>query len=181
MARSSTERSAKPKTSTKTSTKTITKANTQYWLLKSEASCFSINDLANAPEQTTCWDGVRNYQARNYMRDSMKLGDLVFFYHSNSEPSAIAGIAQIVKESYPDHTAFDPQDMHYDAKSDVKKPTWMMVDIKHVESFKKPLPLELLREIPGLSEMVLLQKGSRLSVQPVSLKEWNLIVKLASK
>jgi len=153
----------------------------QYWLLKSEASCFSIDDLARAPKQTTCWDGVRNYQARNYMRDSMKLGDLVFFYHSNSEPSAIAGIAKIVKESYPDHTAFDPQDMHYDAKSDAKKPTWMMVDIEHVETFKKPLPLELLRKIPGLADMVLLQKGSRLSVQPVAAKEWNLIVKMAAK
>jgi len=99
------------------------KANGQYWLFKSEEAVFSISDLANAKNKTTHWDGVRNYQARNFLRDSIKVGDLVFFYHSNSEPSAIAGIAQVVKEGYPDHTAFDPEDDHYDPKSKKSDPT----------------------------------------------------------
>lgn len=157
------------------------KAPGNYWLLKSEEEVFSIQDLAKAPKQTTCWDGVRNYQARNFLRDSFKLGDLIFYYHSNSEPSAIAGIAEVVKEGYPDHTAFDPDDVHFDPKSKKDQPTWYMVDVKHVETFKKPLPLELLRQIPGLSEMALLQKGSRLSVQPVTAKEWKIITELAAK
>jgi len=157
------------------------KRSPQYWLLKSEEDVFSIEDLARAARQTTCWDGVRNYQARNYMRDSMKNGDLVFFYHSNSDPSAIAGIARVVKEGYADFTAFDQTDPHYDPKSDPGKPTWIMVDIKYVETFKKPLTLEVLRTVPQLSEMVLLQKGSRLSVQPVTEGQWQAIIKLAAR
>ena len=104
----------------------------RYWLLKSEPDVFSIEDLAKAKNKTTHWDGVRNYQARNFLRDSIKKGDLVFFYHSNSEPSAIAGIAEVVKEGYPDFTAFDPDDPHFDPKSKKDQPTWYMVDIKHV-------------------------------------------------
>ncbi|MBU6454869.1 MAG: EVE domain-containing protein [Cyanobacteria bacterium REEB67] len=154
-------------------------AKPNYWLVKSEPSCFSIEDLEKAPKKTTYWDGVRNYQARNFMRDSMKVGDLVFFYHSNSEPSAIAGIAEIVKEGYPDFTAFDPEHEHHDPKSDKKKPTWFMVDIKHVKTFKTPLSLEKLKSIDSLADMMLLQKGSRLSVQPVGEKHWQQIVKLA--
>jgi predicted RNA-binding protein with PUA-like domain len=150
-----------------------------YWLVKSEKDVFSIEDLEKAPGKTTCWDGVRNYQARNYMRDSMKKGDLVFYYHSNSEPSAIAGIAEIVKEGYPDDTAFDPEDGHFDPKSKHDAPTWYMVSIKHVETFKTPLSLDMLKNVEGLEEMVLLQKGSRLSVQPVSEREWLAITKLA--
>ena len=138
----------------------------KYWLMKSEQSCFSIDDLAQAPKKTTYWDGVRNYQARNLLRDTIKNGDQVFFYHSNSEPSAIAGIAEVVKEGYPDHTAFDPEDQHYDPKSNKKEPTWYMVDIRHVRTFKKPLSLEQLKTVSALKEMMLLQKGSRLSVQP---------------
>src|SRR3990167_8778979 len=126
------------------SSSTTTKSSCNYWLLKSEEAVFSIQDLAKAPKKTTCWDGVRNYQARNFLRDSLKLGDLIFYYHSNSEPSAIAGIAEVVKEGYPDHSAFDPDDVHFDPKSDKAKPTWYMVDVRHVETFKKPLPLELL-------------------------------------
>lgn len=168
-------------TKSKAESTTTNKSSGNYWLLKSEEEVFSIQDLAKAPKKTTYWDGVRNYQARNFLRDSFKLGDLVFFYHSNSEPSAIAGIAEVVKEGYPDHTAFDPDDVHFDPKSHKAKPTWYMIDIRHVETFKKPLPLELLRQIPGLSEMALLQKGSRLSVQPVTAKEWKIITDLAAK
>ncbi|MFA7335268.1 MAG: EVE domain-containing protein [Candidatus Obscuribacterales bacterium] len=173
---------AKSSTSeSKSKTTAKPKTSENYWLLKSEEAVFSIQDLAKAPKKTTCWDGVRNYQARNFLRDSFKLGDLIFYYHSNSEPSAIAGIAEVVKEGYPDHSAFDPDDVHFDPKSDKAKPTWYMIDVKHVETFKKPLPLELLRQIPGLSEMALLQKGSRLSVQPVTAKEWKIITELAAK
>jgi predicted RNA-binding protein with PUA-like domain len=169
------------KSKAKAESTTTNKSSGNYWLLKSEEEVFSIQDLAKAPKKTTYWDGVRNYQARNFLRDSFKLGDLIFFYHSNSEPSAIAGIAEVVKEGYPDHTAFDPDDVHFDPKSDKAKPTWYMIDVRHVETFKKPLPLELLRQIPGLSEMALLQKGSRLSVQPVTAKEWKIITDLAAK
>ena len=112
------------KSKAKAESTTTNKSSGNYWLLKSEEEVFSIQDLAKAPKKTTYWDGVRNYQARNFLRDSFKLGDLVFFYHSNSEPSAIAGIAEVVKEGYPDHTAFDPDDVHFDPKSDKAKPTW---------------------------------------------------------
>lgn len=151
------------------------------WLLKSEPSVFSIQDLESAPQQTTCWDGVRNYQARNYLRDSIKCGDVVLFYHSNSDPSGIAGLAEVVREGYPDTTAFDKKDAHFDPKSDRQNPTWYMVDIKHVRTFDRVLPLTELKTIPSLNKMVLLQKGSRLSVQPVSNTEYQTILKLADK
>lgn len=179
--KATTKSPASKTTKPKAESTTANKSSGNYWLLKSEEEVFSIQDLAKAPKKTTYWDGVRNYQARNFLRDSFKLGDLIFFYHSNSEPSAIAGIAEVVKEGYPDHTAFDPDDVHFDPKSDKAKPTWYMIDVRHVETFKKPLPLELLRQIPGLSEMALLQKGSRLSVQPVTAKEWKIITDLAAK
>lgn len=150
-----------------------------FWLLKSEPDVFSIEDLAKAKGKTTFWDGVRNYQARNFLRDSLKIGDGVLFYHSNSEPSAIAGIAEVVKEGYPDHTAFDPKDVHFDPKSKKETPTWYMVDIKHVETFKEPVPLERLRLETKLEKMALLQKGSRLSVQPVTKEEWQIVLKIA--
>lgn len=159
----------------------MTAKGKKYWLLKSEPSVFSIQDLAKAPEKTTFWDGIRNYQARNFLRDEIKKGDLVFFYHSNSEPSAIAGIAEVVRGGYPDHTAFDPKDEHYDPKSKPESPTWYMVDIKHVETFKKPLDLDTLRAVPKLAKMALLQKGSRLSVQPVSEEEWKCVLALTQK
>ena len=154
------------------------KAKSQnYWLFKSEPSVFSIEDLANAPKKTTFWDGVRNYQARNTLRDSIKKGDLVFYYHSNSEPSGIAGIAEVVKEGYPDHTAFDENDDHFDPKSNKKNPTWFMVDVKHVKTFKNIVSLDDMRAMPALKNMAVLQKGSRLSVQPVTASEWDAIVK----
>ena len=148
--------------------------------MKSEPTSFSIDDLQNAPNKSTCWDGVRNYQARNYMR-AMKLGDQVLFYHSNAEPPGVAGIAEIVKEAYPDHTAFDPDDKHFDPKSTPLRPTWDMVDVKFVRKFKGFLSLERLREVPRLKDMELLRRASRLSVQPVTSDQWKVILKLADK
>jgi len=152
-----------------------------YWLLKSEPGAFSITDFEKLPSKTTCWDGVRNYQARNFLRDSMKVGDGVLFYHSNADPSGIVAIAEVVKAGYADHTAYDPKDKHFDPKSKRGTPTWYMVDIKHVRTLKRMLTLEQLHTIPELKSMVLLQKGSRLSVQPVTATEWEAIVKLSSK
>lgn len=150
----------------------------RYWLMKSEPAAFSIDDLAAAPGRRTCWDGVRNYQARNYLRE-MKKGDLALFYHSNADPPAAVGIVEVVREAYPDHTAFDPTDHHYDPKSRPDRPTWFMVDVALVRKFPRPLPLDELRRQAGLRRMVLLRKGSRLSVQPVTPGEWAIILKLA--
>jgi len=150
-----------------------------YWLVKSEPEVFSFSDLLKAPKKTTFWDGVRNYQARNTLRDQMKKGDLVFFYHSNAEETGIAGICEVVKEGYPDHTALDPKHDHFDPKSKADAPTWYMVDVRAVEAFPKVLTLAELRGMKGLEKMPLLQKGSRLSVQPVAASEWALICKHA--
>jgi predicted RNA-binding protein with PUA-like domain len=145
--------------------------------MKTEPDVFSIDDLKNAPNQSTCWDGVRNYQARNFMRDGMRLGDKVLVYHSNAEPSCVVGIATISREAYPDHTAWDPNDTHFDPKTDPSNPRWLMVDIRFESKFQVPQSLAMLREIPELASMELLRKGSRLSVQPVRKKEFDLIVK----
>jgi len=152
----------------------------RYWLMKSEPDCFSIDDLAKEPKKTTCWSGVRNYQARNFMKE-MELGDLVLFYHSSAEPPHIAGIAEVVKKSYPDHTALDPKDDHYDPKATPAKPIWEMVDIRFVKKFDVPLSLSDLRPLAALEKMELLKRGSRLSVQPVTATEWKAIEKLAEK
>lgn len=159
--------------------KSVTKGSGKnYWLMKSEPHVFSIDDLAKSEQQTTFWDGVRNYQARNTMRDDMKVGDLVLYYHSNAKPPGIAGIAKVVREGYPDHTAFDPKDKHYDPKSKKSEPTWFMVDIQLVRKFETELTLPELKANKKLDGMVLLQKGSRLSVQPVSKEHFKLIEKL---
>jgi predicted RNA-binding protein with PUA-like domain len=155
-------------------------ATARYWLMKSEPNAFSIQDLQKAPRQTTWWDGVRNYQARNFMR-AMRVGDQVLFYHSNAEPPGIVGIAEVVREAYPDHTAFDPRDEHYDSKSTVDQPLWDMVDIRLVRIFPAPIPLPQLRQDAHMKDMELLRKGSRLSVQPVRPKEWRRILTLAAK
>jgi predicted RNA-binding protein with PUA-like domain len=147
----------------------------RYWLVKSEPNCFSFDDLLRSPGRTTCWDGVRNFQARNFMRDDMKSGDLVFFYHSSAEPPAIVGVAEVVREGYPDHTAFDPAADHFDPKSSAEAPTWIMVDLRAVERLTRSLTLADLRGVPGLEKMALLQRGSRLSVQPVSADEWEIV------
>lgn len=150
----------------------------RHWLVKSEPETFSFDDLLASPNRTTGWDGVRNYQARNFMRDGMKRGDLVFFYHSSTEPTAIVGVAEVAREAYPDPTALDPKHDHFDPKSRADEPTWMMVDLRAVEAFEHPLSLAELKRVKGLEKMVLLQKGSRLSVQPVSPEEWGIIYKL---
>lgn len=149
----------------------------QYWLMKSEPDVFSIDDLACSPKHTTSWDGVRNYQARNFMR-AMKVGDQVLFYHSNANPPCVVGIAEVVKPAYPDATQFDPQDPHYDPASNRDQPRWDLVDIRFVRKFAAPLSLDRLRGQASLKGMELLRKGSRLSVQPVRAAEWNQIVKL---
>lgn len=146
-----------------------------HWLLKSEEDVFSFDDLLAAPKRTTHWDGVRNYQARNTLRDLMKKGDRCFFYHSNSEPTGIAGICEVVKEGYPDHTAFDPEDDHFDERSKPEAPTWYMVDVKAVQKLPRIITLAELKGVKGLGQMVLLQKGSRLSVQPVTAREWTML------
>ena len=150
----------------------------QYWLLKSEPESFSIDDLFAAPNQTTCWDGVRNYQARNFMRDGMRKGDRAFFYHSSTEPMGIVGVVEIVREAYPDHTAFDPGDSHFDPKSRAEAPTWLMVDVRARQRFETPITLAELRDVAGLDGLELLRRGSRLSVQPVSAEHWARIVAL---
>ena len=150
----------------------------RYWLVKSEPNTFSIEDLVRAAKQTTSWDGVRNYQARNFMRE-MAIGDHVLFYHSNADPPSIVGIAEVVKTAYPDETQFDKRSHHYDPASTVAAPRWDVVDIKHRETFKTSVSLDRLRKESKLKGMVLLRKGSRLSVQPVTESEWAVIVKLA--
>jgi predicted RNA-binding protein with PUA-like domain len=154
-------------------------AKQQYWLVKTEPDSFSIDDLAAAPKQTTCWSGVRNYQARNFMRDQMKLGDRVLFYHSSTDPTAIVGVAEVVREGYPDNTAWDESDSHYDATSPEDNPRWYMVDLKLVRKFATPLELSDLRSVAALKNMELLRKGSRLSVQPVTKAEYDAVIKLA--
>jgi len=150
-----------------------------YWLIKSEPESFSIDDLKNAPGRKTHWDGVRNYQARNTMRDDMHRGDLVFFYHSSCETPGITGIAEVASEAYPDHTAFDPNDPHFDAKSDPDNPRWMMVDIRYKRRTKRIISLsELKQHERQLKGFTLLQRGSRLSVLPVSKKHWDFILSL---
>lgn len=153
-----------------------------YWLMKSEPSTFSIDHLARAKNQTTGWDGVRNYQARNFLKE-MKKGDLAFFYHSSCAVPGIAGIVSIVREAYPDRTAFDPKDDHYDADSDPKNPRWYAVDVKLEEKFDQVVALETLRahEQGKLSGMVLLKRGNRLSVTPVTKTQWTFINALARR
>jgi predicted RNA-binding protein with PUA-like domain len=147
----------------------------KYWLVKTEPSVFSWDDLQKLPSQTSPWEGVRNYQARNFMRDEMKLGDRVFFYHSVAKPLAIMGIAQVVKEAYPDPFAFDPKSDYYDPKSSPENPRWVMVDLQFESAFTPPIILDELKQTSGLEEMMLLRKGSRLSVQPVTAQEWEIV------
>lgn len=144
-----------------------------YWLMKSEPEAFSIDDLKAMPNQTEHWDGVRNYQARNMMRDDMKIGDLVFFYHSNCKVPGIIGTMEVVKESYPDHTAFDPESNYFDPKSNPENPRWFMVDIKFKKKFKDIISLSALKRNPDLKDMLILRKGNRLSITPISKSDWD--------
>jgi predicted RNA-binding protein with PUA-like domain len=150
----------------------------QYWLMKSEPGEFSIEDLKKCPDQTEPWDGVRNYQARNFMRDDMQMGDSVLFYHSGKNP-AVVGTARIVKTGYPDHTAWDRGSKHFDPKSTPEKPIWFMVDIQFEKEFALPLLLAELRKISALKNMILLRRGNRLSVMPVTPGEFKTIYSLA--
>ena len=150
-----------------------------YWLMKSEPSTFSIDDLSRRPGKRACWDGVRNYQARNFLK-AMAKGDLAFFYHSSAAEVGIAGIVKIIAEAYPDTTAFDPKDPHYDPRSKREKPAWYMVDVKLERKFKQVITLEALKARRELAGMMLLLPGSRLSVMPVEKKHWEAILKLES-
>lgn len=150
-----------------------------YWLLKSEASSYSIDDLAR--DKQTDWGGVRNYQARNTIRDSMSKGDLAFFYHSSSDVIGIVGICEIASDAHPDETAFDTTDHHYDPKSSPANPIWYSRTVKFKKKLKTPITLAELKDVKGLEKMVLLQRGSRLSVQPVSENEWHTISILSEK
>jgi predicted RNA-binding protein with PUA-like domain len=147
-----------------------------YWLMKSEPNEFSIDDLKKRPNKTEHWDGVRNYQARNMMRDQMKVGDLAFMYHSNCDEPGIVGVMKVVREGYPDFTAFDPEDPHYDPKSDRESPRWFMVDVKFVRKLKRTISLKELKELSELEEMPLVRKGNRLSVMPVTRRQWDFIL-----
>ena len=150
-----------------------------YWLMKSEPSVYSIEDLAAAPGQVTGWDGVRNYQARNFMRDEMAQGDGVLFYHSSATPPGVAGSAEVVREAHPDPTQFDGSDPHYDPKAAPDDPRWFMVDVRLVEIFSRLVPLHELKSTKGLEDLPLLRKGSRLSVMPVTRRQWDIVHRLA--
>ncbi|MCB0271739.1 MAG: EVE domain-containing protein [Bdellovibrionales bacterium] len=152
-----------------------------YWLMKTEPTAFSIHDLAKAPKKTTCWEGVRNYQARNMLRDDIKKGDFVLFYHSNTDEVGVYGTAIVVKEGYPDPFQFDKKSKYFDDKASKDTPRWYMVDIKLDQIFQSPVTLTEMRSLKPLSNMKLLQKGQRLSVQPVTKTEWNTIVKIGQK
>lgn len=149
--------------------------------MKTEPDLFSIQDLANSPDQTASWIGVRNYQARNFMRDQMELDDRVLIYHSNAKPSCVVGIATIAKTSHADYTAWDKTSQYFDPKSSPENPRWQMVDVKLESIFSVPQSLEMLRAYPKLAEMVLLKKGMRLSIQPVTKQEFELIEKIGKQ
>jgi predicted RNA-binding protein with PUA-like domain len=152
----------------------------KHWLFKSEPDEFSIDDLASQPRKTDHWDGVRNYQARNFMRDEMRVGDLAFFYHSNCKEPGIVGTVRISREAYPDHTAFDPQDKHFDPKSDPDNPRWFMVDVRFEQKFDRVISLRELKTYAALrlKGFPLVRRGNRLSVMPVDKSHWKFILSL---
>jgi len=152
-----------------------------YWLIKSEPADFALTDLKTSPNRQTHWDGVRNYQARNFIRDAMSEGDLAFFYHSNCAEPAITGIVRIVSAAYPDHTAFDATDKHYDAASEASNPRWYMVDVRFERALERPVSLRELKQYKAkqLAELALLRRGNRLSVMPIAAKHWEFIIELA--
>ena len=149
-----------------------------YWLFKSEPDVFGIDDLAAQPDRTDHWDGVRNYQARNFMRDRMAVGEQGFFYHSNTKVPGIVGVIEIARAAYPDHTAFDPEDPHYDPRSDPDNPRWYMVDVRFVRKLDRTITLTELKEHPELTDLQLVKKGNRLSVMPIEDHHWDFILSL---
>ena len=152
-----------------------------YWLMKSEPDVFSFEDLKSRPKQTEPWDGVRNYQARNFMRDVMKVGDQILFYHSNTTPPGVAGIAEVASEPYPDPTAFDKNSSYYDPKSHTDNPRWVLIDVRYKADLKRLVSLEEMKVMPELADMRVLQRGNRLSITPVSKAEFQAVVAAARK
>jgi predicted RNA-binding protein with PUA-like domain len=152
-----------------------------YWLMKSEPEVFGIDHLKSRPRKTEHWDGVRNYQARNMMRDEMKKGDLVFFYHSNCAEPGIVGIMKVVRQGYPDHTAFDPQQKYYDPKSDPDNPRWYMVDVQYQRNTRRLISLAELKQHKELQDCPLVRKGNRLSIMPITRQQWDLILQLEQR
>lgn len=148
----------------------------RYWLMKSSPANYSIQDLER--EGKDHWDGVRNYTARNFMRDDMKVGDLVLFHHSNAKPPGVAGIASVCREGYPDHTAFDRKSKYYDPKSDKDDPRWIMVDLEFVERFGEVVSMDEMRDTKGLGELPLLQRGQRLSIMPITARQFQIVRRL---
>ena len=151
---------------------------TRYWLFKSEPSAYSFDDLMNEPDGWAEWDGVRNYQARNFMRDDMKLGDQILFYHSNAKPMAVVGVASVVREGYDDFHGLDPDDQHYEPKATTDNPIWSMVDIKGERHLGRPVTLAEIKDNPNLKDMLLIRKGMRLSILPVTKEEFDEIVRV---
>ena len=149
-----------------------------HWLMKSEPDVYSFDNLLKEKKKTTLWDGIRNYQARNFMRDDMKVGDLVLFYHSNVKPMGVAGVAEIVRESYPDPTQFDPENKYFDAKSDPEDPRWVVVDVKAVAAMPEYVTLEAIKGNAKLADMALVQRGQRLSVQPVTAADFREVLRM---
>ena len=153
----------------------------KYWLFKSEPTAYSFDDLMNDPDGWAEWDGVRNYQARNMMRDDMKVGDSILFYHSNAKPMAVVGIASVVREGYDDFHGLDPDDKHYDPKATPEKPIWSMVDIKGERPLARPVTLAEIKDNPKLKDMLLIRKGMRLSIQPITKEEFDEVVEQGGK
>ncbi len=153
----------------------------QYWLLKSEPDVYSIDELARQESKSDHWEGIRNYEARNLIRDKMKKGDLGFFYHSNCDRPGVVGIIEIVSEAYPDFTAFEPTHEYYDPRSDPERPRWYMIDVALVRKLRRPITLRELKQYKTLKNMRLLQRGNRLSLMPITKKEWDFILKLETK
>ena len=156
-------------------------ADRRYWLFKSEPTAYSFADLMAEPDRTAEWDGVRNYQVRNLMRDEMKVGDGILFYHSTAKPMAVVGVAKIVGESYPDATAFDPAEKHYDPKSDPGNPAWLMVDIQGERELDRAVTLQEIKDNPSLQNMLVVKKGMRLSIQPVTEGEWEEVLAMSAR
>tara|TARA_R100000027_G_scaffold65118_1_gene59283 strand:- start:1476 stop:1952 length:477 start_codon:yes stop_codon:yes gene_type:complete len=151
-----------------------------YWLMKSEPDAFSIEDLERLNGKSEPWDGIRNYQARNFMRDEFKIGDQILFYHSNCSPPGVVGLAEVASDPYPDETAFDPKSKYFDPKSKRDSPRWILVDVRFVAKFPRTVTLAEMRETESLGEMRILQKGNRLSITPVSERDYEKIVELGN-
>ena len=152
-----------------------------FWLFKTEPDAFSIDDLAARPQLTEPWDGVRNYQARNFLRDKVQLGDKVFIYHSSCKQVGIAGVAEVVKAGYPDTEQFNPESKYYDPKASTDAPRWYRVDVKFVEKFNAVLPLKIIKSLPEVTEVGLVKKGHRLSIMPVEENEWHALYRAATQ